>query len=604
MRGSVFVLRMILSMRECMMIRPGKLVYLLVFSLIFASLSGCVVYSSGTLPLSGNAPTKKSLLSRSLLITIDGPLVEEVSSNSSLRVDSSSYPVLVRRLITTLEYARNDRSIDLIVLNLSEMQGSTLATAADLFQALQETKKAGKIIYAFSEGYSLSSFLLASVADRIWLDPLGDVEIDGLSADYNFFKRAMDKYGIDAYVARVGQYKSAVEPVTQYTMSEPVRRENTQLLQEQWDYYLSMLKQNKRFENMELDAYTRARPQLLVQAQGDAATLALEQKLIDNVGTWDQFQEVIEQDGHAEMQDYEDYLRQAPANAKQMRTPHTPYVTVVYAVGTITRSGSKGDALNADTLVENLKIASENPKTKALVLRVDSPGGDVFASEMIAREIEKIKEKIPVIVSMAGVAASGGYWISASASEIWAEKSSITGSIGVFSIMLSGDRFLRNHGIDYESIATHPQANNFGGLSLPLPNSTQRTMIQSNVDFVYKLFLNKLVANDRAKDLVHADSLAQGQVYTGERALQLGLVDKVGTLEDALKRAAELADLREYTVVVYSPQQSLWTRIFSLLKNPSDLLAELGGSSLRLPEAYLNKDGAVCALSGFVPVLP
>lgn len=582
---------------------PSKLAYLVIFILLFGSLSGCVVYSSNTSSAATAVGPKKSMMSRGLLITVDGPLVEDATVDLSLRMSAKNQPVLARRIITTLEHARNDKNIDLIVLNLSQMLGGSLATITDVHQALQETKKAGKTIYAYSESYQMSSFLLASVADKIWIDPFGDVEIDGLALDFPFFKRAMEKYGIDAYITRAGRYKSAVEPLMQYSMSPLVREETSKILRQQWLTYVSLLKQSKRFANINVENYVASRPQLLVDAKGDAAALAVKEKLVDSINTSAEFQEILKNEGYEHLENYQNYLRQSSVT-QQARNTTTPYVTVLYAVGEIARTGTDGRTLDAEALVASIKIATENPRTKALVLRVESPGGEVFASEMIARAIEKAKEKIPVIISMAGVAASGGYWFSLAGTEIWAEQATLTGSIGVFSVLLSANRFLREHGVDFESIRTHPQAGMPDSYWSPVPNVAQGEMLQSNVEFIYNQFLKRVISSGRAKNIMEADSLAQGKVYTGKEAMRLGLVDKVGTLEDALKRAAEVADLREYVVVVYKPPQSLLSRIFSLLKEPGRLLAKGKLADLGAPTAYIDRESGVYALSGFVVVLP
>ncbi len=569
--------------------------------LICISCFGCVFYaSSGN---TSNAPIAMGRLGRSkaILININGPLVED--SSASLPLSRGNTPVLARRILTTLEYIRQDPHIELVVLNLSKMSASSLTTVSDVYHALQEVKKAGKTIYAFSENLTMSGFLLASTADQIWLDPFGDVELDGLAASFAFFRRAFEKYGINAYVFRVGEYKSAVEPFTLYTLSDQVRRETTGLLDEIWNTYLKLLAENKRFASIDIAGYAQNRPNLLAAYKGNAAQMALSQKLVDTIGTSDQFETFVEEN-YKNIQPYQEYLRIAPQIAKQRRTASTPYVTVLYAVGEITRQSEDSNAINAETLVENIKIASENPKTKALVLRIDSPGGEVFASEMIARAIEKAKEKIPVVISMAGVTASGGYWASLAGTEIWAAPSTLTGSIGVFAMMFSGAQFLKNHGIDQESLRTHPQATAASSFWSLGPNSAQRQMMQSSVEFIYAQFLKRLIQSGRVKDEAQADQIAQGRVYTGERALKLGLVDKLGSLEDALKRAAELADLGEYTVVVYSPQQSLFSRLLNAVSNPRDLILGKDLNKLDITTSYLERNSEVYAMSNFVVDLP
>lgn len=562
---------------------------------------GCVFYAS-TGSAANNPGAISSLgRSRAVLININGPLVEDASASLSLRKGIT--PVLARRITTALEYIRNDAHIELVILDLSKMSASSLATVSDVYRALAEVKKAGKTIYAFSENFTMSGFLLASVADQIWMDPFGDVELDGLAVNFSFFRRALEKYGINAYIFRVGEYKSAVEPFTLYSISDQVRRETSELLNEEWNMYLAFLSENRRFTSVNIASYALNRPALLSARKGNSAELALSQKLVDTVGTQDKFKAFVEEN-YKNIQSYQEYLRIAPQIAKQRRTASTPYVTVLYAVGEITRDSEDPNAINAESLVNNIKIATENPKTKALVLRIDSPGGEVFASEMIARAIEKAKEKIPVVISMAGIAASGGYWASLAGTEIWAAPTTLTGSIGVFAMMFSGAQFLKNHGIDQEILRTHEQAGMPASFWDSGPNSAQRQMTQSSVDFIYAQFLKRLVESGRVKNETQADALAQGRVYTGQTALKLGLVDKLGSLEDALKRAAELADLREYTVVVYSPQKSLLSRVLNAVGNPTNLILGKDISKLDITTPYLERNSEVYAMNSFVLDLP
>ncbi|MGL4524016.1 MAG: signal peptide peptidase SppA [Spirochaetia bacterium] len=573
----------------------------LIFLLCVFSFTGCLIsFPSKTLN-TGLVPSS----SKALLLRISGPLIENENTNLSLSFKSNinESGTLVRQLLTTLEHANEDKNIEVILLSLSKMKASSMPAVVELQQALQRSKKAGKVIYAYSESYTMSSFLLASVADKIWMDPFGDVALDGLAVSMPFFRRAMEKYGLRAYVARVGRYKSAIEPFTLYEMSNDVQSEMMGILANQWDNYLELVSLGNRFTRAQVASYSENRPQLFAAANGDGAKLAMQQKLIDHIGTSQDFREGLKEIGYDGWTEHTAYLSEVSQKNSQKRKINTPYVTVIYAIGAITRNGQEPTDINAEALAQQIYTVRNNPKTKALVIRVDSPGGEVFASEIIAREIAQASEKMPVIISMGGVAASGAYWFSLAGTELWAEKTSITGSIGVFSLLVNASNLLNTHGITYQELKTHTQAGRISPMG-SAPNAEQMKMTQESVEFIYGKFLQRLVDAKRFQTLAQADAVGQGRVYTGSQALAVGLVDRLGSLEDALKRAAELAELPEYTVVVYSPQQSLLSRMIRLIRSQTASMFTRNIFDIPIGEGIDLESNKTYAMNSFVVILP
>jgi protease-4 len=453
-----------------------------------------------------------------------------------------------RDLMDALRGAKDDPRIRMVVLDLDDMGGISPAHLQALGAGLDALKAAGKQVVAIGDSYSQAQYYLASFANTVYMHPMGQVLLEGFGAFQIYFKDALDRLKVNVHVFRVGTYKEAVEPFVRTSMSDDARVANQALVDELWDAYLGTVAPNRKLDSAALDRYVEEYPTLLEGTGGDMARLALEQGLVDELVSRDEMrarliQEVGERDGTFLAIDAHDY---AIALREQHLPSDAPVIGVVVAAGTIQMGEQPRGSIGADTLGELIRQARLDNAVRAVVLRVDSPGGSAFASEVIRQELELLQlAGKPVVVSMAGAAASGGYWISATADEIWAAPSTITGSIGIFGIMPTFENSLSAIGVSRDGVGSTALAGGLdalGGLSEPIGR-----IVQANVENGYTRFLN-LVARGRDMLPEDVDKIGQGRVWSGRRALELRLVDGLGHLDDAVAAAAKRAGVEKYNV--------------------------------------------------------
>lgn len=443
-------------------------------------------------------------------------------------------------ILKAIDAAKKDTKIKGISITNSA-SGLGMAQNKALRDKLNEFKKSGKFVVAYSDTYSQTDYYLNSVADTIYLNPVGEMEFKGLSSEVMFFKDLQEKSGIKMEVIRHGKYKSAVEPFLSNEMSESNREQISGLLNSVWT---SMVTEISKSRNIPVDSLNAVAENLMARTP----EMAKQQKLIDKIGYIDQYENGIrkalkvKKDEEYNKVDILDYVKTTVmadllSNAKDK-------IAVIYAQGEIT--GGEGDVnvIGEIAMRESLKKAREDKSVKAIVLRVDSPGGSALTSELIWRDIELAKKVKPVVVSMGNLAASGGYYISCNANRIFTEPTTITGSIGVFGVLPNFTQLSKNIGINTEQVSTHGNAAGYSVFS-PLKENT-REIIQESVEKIYTTFVNRVAAG-RKMTFEQVDALAQGRVWAGTDAVKNGLADEIGGLDAAIKYAAKLGKTTSYT---------------------------------------------------------
>jgi len=447
-------------------------------------------------------------------------------------------------VLNAIDAAKTDSKIKgITITNSATMLG--MAQNKSLRDKLNEFKKSGKFVVSYSDTYSQSDYYLNSVSDTIYLNPAGDLDFKGLSSEVMFFKDFQEKTGISMEVIRHGKYKSAVEPFLANEMSAANREQVTALLTSIWSSIATDISASRKISVDSLNAIAE-------NLGARTADLAKQTKLIDKIGYMDEFESGIKKalkvKNNEEYNKVEilDYVKATALN--NLLNDATDKVAIIYAQGEIT--GGEGDVnvIGEIAVRQAFKAAIEDVNVKSIVLRVDSPGGSALTSELIWREIELAKKKKPVVVSMGNYAASGGYYISCNASRIFAEPSTLTGSIGVFGVLPNFSKVSNNLGIHTEQVNTHSNAAGYS-LFTPLKDNT-RAVIQQGVEHVYNTFVNR-VAKGRNMTPAAVDSIAQGRVWTGADAIKVGLVDEIGGLDKAIKYAAKLGKTTKYSTQNY-----------------------------------------------------
>ena len=480
---------------------------------------------------------------------------------------SSDQPttITLRKAINTLNAAAKDKKIIGIYIKGSNTPGVTgLANLQEIRQALQRFGETGKTIIAYDMDWTEREYYLGSVADEIVINPLGALELNGLSSQTLFLSGALDKFGIGVQVTRVGKYKSAVEPFTQEKMSPENRQQTLQLLQNIWDEYLQTIAKSRKYTTQQLQAIVDNKGMLM-------ANDALNSKLVDKVVYYDEvLTKLKELTGKKEedktftqisLNNYSKVAKVAQTLSKNVKSNNK--IGVVYAQGEIVNGTGTPREIGGDRLAKELRRLRLDDKVKAVVLRVNSPGGSASASEVIGREVKLISEEKPLIVSMGNIAASGGYWISMNADRILAQANTITGSIGVFGVLFNIQEIANKNGITWDVV----KIGKFADLNTTSRPKTEDelVLIQKMVDSIYERFItNVATARNLAPEKV--EEIAQGRVWSGANAQKLGLVDEIGGIETAIKVAAEEAELGDsWKVEEYPKSRSLEQRIFRSL---------------------------------------
>jgi len=475
-------------------------------------------------------------------LNLNGSVVEQPARLTWSDVAGSARPqqYRLRDLIQALDKAKDDSRIKAVALDLDGFTGGGQTAIGDLANAVREVRAAGKPVIAYGVGYTDDSYALASAASEIWLNPLGGVLIAGPGGSNLYYKGLLDKLGVTANVYRVGTYKSAVEPFIRNDMSPAARENYTALDQATLESWKQEIKQARPKAN--IDLFFGNMNGAVAAAGGDMAKAALNAGLIDHIGDRRDFEARLAQLGGGEGSNGAPFkevkLGSYIADVVNQK-PNGP-IGIVTIAGMIVDGKAGPGTAGGDTIAKEIDDGV-NKGIKALVVRVDSPGGSVLASERIRQaELAAKAKKIPVVVSMGSVAASGGYWVSTPGDFIYAEPSTITGSIGVFGVLPSFQGTLKKLGVGADGVKTTPLSGEPDLLKGPSPEASQ--LIQTGVEAMYARFLG-VVAAARHKTPQQVDQIAQGRVWDGGTARQLGLVDGFGGIDDAIAKAAQLAGL-------------------------------------------------------------
>lgn len=466
-------------------------------------------------------------------------------------------------ILANIKKAKTDDNIKGIFLDESYIE-SQEATTEEIRNALIDFKTSGKFIIAYSEVYTQGFYYLASVADKVYMNPKGIFEFKGFSSQITFLKGALDKLGIEAQIIKVGTYKSAVEPLVLTKMSDANRMQVTSYLGSLYNHFLTNIGKSRGINKDSLFNYAN---NMSVQSPGDALRL----KLIDGLKYKDEILDELRARTGTDSKktvpsvDIADYTK---SDADQdddsdEKSSSKNRIAIVYASGEI--NGGEGDdnSIGSERISKALRKVRLDNKVKAVVLRVNSPGGSSLASDVIWREVMLTKKVKPIIVSMGDVAASGGYYISCAADSIIAEPNTITGSIGIFAILPNMQKLFNDKlGITFDGVTTGKFAD-LGDISRPL-SPEEREILQNQVNRGYDEF-TKAVANGRGKTQAYINSIGQGRVWTGEQALKIGLVDRLGNINDAIWSAAKKAKLKDYKLVSYPEQKSFLDKFGSNL---------------------------------------
>ena len=471
----------------------------------------------------------------------------------------------VDEILQVITHATHNDNIHTILLELNQLTHANFNQISDIGNALNKFKAAGKIVIATSDNYSQTQYLLASYANKIYLAPQGMIFLPGYSVYRLYFKKLLDKLLITPHIFRVGTYKSYVEPYTRNSMSQATHMANSHWLNQLWDTYIATVTaQRGKTSHINRASIAPSLEQLtiaLTKAKGDSAVYAQQVGLIDQISSRIKLIAHLKKAAlsHGEkftLLTYNDYRSTLPKLYSNNK--HKNKVAVIYASGEILSGLQPAGIIGGDTLSTLLQNAIDDTKIKAVVLRINSPGGSAFASEKIRQQILALKSAHKkVVVSMGGVAASGGYWIAAAADYIYASPTTLTGSIGIFGMYVSADKALKKIGVYSDGVATTPLA----GLNPTRPlDPALSNILELGIKAGYQRFL-QVVADGRHMTISQADKVAQGRVWTGADALKLGLVDKLGNLSDAINKAGDLAklnnqfDITQVKVEISSPQQ-------------------------------------------------
>lgn len=529
-----------------------KVLHLIVLLILFLVIGAAL---SPNIPI---IPAKAALV-----LAPQGVVVEQLAGDPFERAVAEAYgqnrpETLLRDLIDAVDAAREDKRIELMVLDLSNLAGGGIAKMDELAQAIQRFRATGKKVYAFGESYDQAQYYVAANADEIYLDPQGLVLIEGFGYYRTFLKGVIDKLAVDVNIFRAGKFKSFTDQFSRSDMSEQEEQESLAWLNALWTQYQAGVSKARGWvEPGVIAAYSNQYAEIAQQHRGDLAAAALEKGLVTELKTRREFEDQIKA---LVGEDEEEHTFKGVVHWDYIAGVRSPdaldiegdHIGVVVASGEILDGAQPPGTIGSDSTSRLLRDALHDEEVKAVVLRIDSPGGSMLASEVIRREIDALRKAgKPVIASMSSTAASGGYYIAMDADEIWASPATLTGSIGVFAVFPTVERTLEKYGVTVDGVGTTPYA---GSLRLDRTlNEGARQILQSSIDHAYSVFVGH-VATAREKTFEDIDAVAQGRVWAGSDAAQNGLVDKLGSYRDALNSAAERAKLgKDYKVRYIEP---------------------------------------------------
>lgn len=526
---------------------------LIIINIIFLSIFIAIIFFIGY-----STPETESVVQQQtapLYLNLSGRLVEKETLVDPMQAlsDSVLQEELIQEiplypLVQTIRQAKDDPNITGLILNVSELLPADLAQLTYLGSALQEFKQSKKPFYAYADSYSQAQYYLASFADTILLSKDGAVFLQGFGGYGLYYKELLDKLEITPHIFRVGTYKSYVEPFMRNDMSPQVKESTFAWLNQLWQGYLEQVSQNRNLDKSSLTPDEKTLYEELKIEGGDFAALCLKLGLVDRLTSRPEAMQILidafgeDEDHSFNAIEYREYQQMQDTTSAMSHTGMSiPRIAVIVADGQIIDGIERPGMVGGDSTAALLREARYDNSIKAVILRVNSPGGSAFASEIIREEIVALKEAgKPVIASLSGIAASGGYWISVSTDKIIAQPDTITGSIGIFGMYASFENLLAKIGVHSDGVTTTPYA----GISPARPLSTELAAImQLSIENGYQRFIG-LVSQYRNMSLQEADSVAQGQVWTGSDARRLGLVDELGDFDAAIESAKSMANIK------------------------------------------------------------
>jgi protease IV len=507
-----------------------------------------------------------------LVLSIIGNVVEEKQVtdpvnellSESIGIKDLPRETLLQDILDVIHAAAKDSRIKCLVLDLDRMGNAGIDQLETIGNALKEFRKNGKKVIAAEDFFTQKKYFLASYADTVILNPMGAVDLHGFGVYRLYFKDILDKLHINVHVFRVGRYKSAIEPLIGNSMSTEAKDQNRKWLASLWSNFTSKICKNRSLASQAVDNYINNVAQNLSDAGGDAALLAKKSGLVDELKTRDELRNyLVSMTAPDSATDYRqvsfrDYLKTIPLSYEgDGKSPNE--VGIIVAEGTILNGDQPTGAVGGDSLARLIRNAQTDDQIKAVVVRINSGGGSVFASEIIRQALLSLKKSgKPYVISMGSVAASGAYWISADADEIWASATTITGSIGIFGAIPTFEDALDNLGVHPDGTGTTSLA---AGLDLTRPFSPLLAKtLQISIDRGYRKFLS-IVEKGRKLSPSAMDALAEGRVFDGKKAQEIGLVDRIGTMQDAIASAAKKAGLKEYTALFLHKPLSIRSKL-------------------------------------------
>ena len=540
-----------------------------------------------------------------LLLKLDKPIYDREVNDLSMFGDivngEVGSSIGLTEFLQVMKRAKGDENIKAIMLDLSLLQANGWATIEEMRQSIEDFKTSGKKVYAYSDMLTQSAYYLATAADEIIMNPNGMLTLTGLGAEVMYYKDLLNKFDIDVELIRPknNSYKSAGETYISNKMSEENREQIKAYLAAIWDYVSDKMVRDRKLDKAMFE-------QQVSNLETCLPNDALKNKLIDKVSFRSDVEDLIcseirtkhklSKSTQIDFVKYSKYRKSIPAihNVKQEN------IAVIYAYGDVNQGKGTSLSIGSETLVKAIRKATENKTVKAIVLRVNSPGGDAIASELITNEVIRAKKVKPVIVSMGDVAASAGYEMSSNATKIVAMPVTITGSIGVFGVMPNFARTLKtNLGITFDTVKTHQ---NSVLLSVTTPPSKDVMMLmQRNVENCYANFINR-VSEGRNKDKAYIDSIARGRVWVGSQAKTLGLVDEFGGLNKAIEVAANESGIKDYGIITYPKMKDIATQLVETLSGESEV--KLFADELGKPYSFFLELKSICEMQGVQARIP
>ena len=518
-----------------------------------------------------------------LYIPMEGLIVEEKTSNTDLGdiffQETNTPQIDLHQLLNAIEGAKNDDKILGIFIDLSDFLGGYPAELLKITNQLEDFKLSGKFIIAYSDFFSQSAYIIASPSTEIISYPSGGVLFQGFSSKRLFFKDFFDKIGLEVINLSEGQFKTAFENLTLSSMSEDDKNQRLNLFSNIWKEITDVIERNRELNLGSIDYFLNNIDQILEQNGGDWGKASVEYKLIDSLvkrGDLEKYfkKEYSKDENEWKHVDYRNYFKSKENNDEENT------VAVVNILGPIIDGYQTSGAASGDNISALFDKALKNDQIKAMVVRVNTPGGSVFASELIRDALIRVKEKnIPIVTSMGGVAASGGYWVAASTDYIFAEDLTITGSIGVASVIFNAEGTFNKIGLNEDGVSSSVFSDTYRGIYSKRPDERLINLNKIIIQNIYDKFIN-LVSEGRNISIEDVNKLAKGQVWIGKDALKFNLIDEIGSLDDAIEKAASLAEIDEYNVKRIYKKKSRFSNFLPFLINEIGMKNEIINKNL------------------------